>query len=775
MKKLLTLLTTLMLLFAITQSAMAQSYYMVGQLLKSNVKDWSEKNEDGYKFETTDNVNYSCTVYNTTANFDFRFRIGTEGNSKPTSYHPITVETSGTHKNGRLLKKDEPVTDMEKSTSDNYWYFIMEAYNSYTFHFNARTKSLYVTKGTTLGKAKDFDLVAEFTNAAGTTVQKMIVPFIESRVRKERDEEMHYSDILATAAFKDEQLPGKKGDKIRIYARKRDDNSITLNPATDGSTFGENLQPAGAKYSSIQSYHTESFVINRPGNAFVITKGSGVSYTVALNLGGEIKTTTKGTSGKNNNISHYVKANSLSLFINKSMSKVYKDYAESKGQKYDEKTANFYLIGAMDGKNYKYKKDDAKLMERRVYTNPITNETDSIVYTRLVQWNDANPNGLWFSFAPEIIYDLGLNWAPSDPYDGNSAWNHIARAQVQDEYDATAQYGCMNISGNYGEVLCNGEQALNPKVKDPKYKYYVVRFNVTTSTYRLIFYEENPVVIKRSKNKFIRTFSSNTSWDLPKDGKVKVKAYVVHSYDKEGKGGLKSQGVMELREINYIPAEMGVVLIADGKGVTADELKVNLVSKWDGFATTQEDLWVKKDDYHGQPFNNYLVGLSTDGMFVTEGDFDEAENKYVNRNFALNWFSNTKTGKALKAAGTPGLEDKPNRDAGDSDYLGFFRLKGNIQKEYAYLQLSKDVVDYNLQLTGGKKENSKDIQEADVKLSPNFGMIFDTDFDFVTGINSVSDVKKNGNNGCYTLQGVKVQRPTAPGLYIMNGKKVIVK
>lgn len=769
MKKLLTLLTTLMLLFAITQSAMAQSYYMVGQLLKSNVKDWSEKNEDGYKFETTDNKNYSCTVYNTTADFDFRFRIGTDGNSKPTSYHPITVETSGTHKNGHLLKKDKPVTDMEKSTSDNYWYFIMEAYNSYTFHFNAETKSLHVTKGTTLGKAKDFDLVAEFTNAAGTTVQKMIVPFIESRVRKERDEEMHYSDILATAAFKDEQLPGKKGDKIRIYARKRDDNSITLNPATDGSTFGENLQPAGAKYSSIQSYHTESFVINRPGNAFVITKGSGVSYTVALNLGGEIKTTTEKTSGKNNNISHYVKANSLSLFINKSMSEVYKNYLKDKGKTYDETTANFYLIGAMDGKTYKYKKDEAKQMERTVYKNHITNETDSIVYTSLVKWETADPSGLWFSFAPEFIYDLGLNWAPSSPYDANSAWNHIARAQVQDEYDATAQYGCMNLSGNYGDVLCNGEQALNPKVKDPKYKYYVVRFNVTTSTYRLIFYEENPVVIKRSKNKFIRTYSSNANWDLPTDGTVK--AYVVHSYADGENGGLKSQGVMKLREIKYIPAEMGVVLVADGKGVTAGEIEVNLVSKWDGFATTQEDLWVKKDDYHGQPFNNYLVGLSTDGMFVTEGDFDEAENKYVNRNFALNWFSNTKTGKALKAAGTPGLKDKPNGDAGDSDYLGFFRLKGNIQKEYAYLQLSKDVVDYNLQLTGSKE----DVQVADVKLSPNFGMVFDTDFDFVTGINSVSDVKKNSNNGCYTLQGVKVQRPTAPGLYIMNGKKVIVK
>lgn len=744
---------------------------MIGQLLNAS---WSDRNENGYEFEKIDDENYSCTVYNTTADFDFRFRIGTDGNSKPTSYHPITVETSGTHKNGRLLKKDEPVTDMEKSTSDNYWYFIMEAYNSYTFHFNARTKSLYVTKGTTLGKAKDFDLVAEFTNAAGTTVQKMIVPFIESRVRKERDEEMHYSDILATAAFKDEQLPGKKGDKIRIYARKRDDNSITLNPATDGSTFGENLQPAGAKYSSIQSYHTESFVINRPGIAFVITKGSGVSYTVALNLGGEIKTTTKETSGKNNNISHYVKANSLSLFINKSMSKVYKDYAESKGKNYDEKTAKFYLIGAMDGKNYKYKKDDAKLMERRVYTNPITNETDSIVYTSLVQWNDANPNGLWFSFAPEIIYDLGLNWAPSDPYDGNSAWNHIARAQVQDEYDATAPYGCMNLSGNYSNVLCNGEQALNPKVKDPDYKYYVVRFNVTTSTYRLIFYKENPVVIKRSKNKFIRTFSSNANWDLPADGKVK--AYVVHSFDKDAtNGGKESQGVMRLREITYIPAEMGVVLVGNGTEGTGDEMKVTLRSRWTDLVTSENmrELWKNKDKYPGETFKNYLVGLPTDGADITEGDYDEEHHCYVDRNFALNWFSNTKTGQSLK--GTLNLAEQANGDAGTDDYLGFFRLKGKVNKEYAYLKLPKSVVDYDLQLTGGKKENDKDIKEWDAKLSPNFALAFDTDFGTVSGINSLSNTKKNVNNSCYTLQGVKVQRPTAPGLYIMNGKKVIVK
>lgn len=713
---------------------------------------------------TTDNKIYSYTVNNDKAdNYEFRFRIGTNDNTKAKAYHPKDedVEIKGDHKNGYKLELSTEA-EMDQSLSDNYWYATLEARHSYTFTFDAENKTIiYKDKGDDgLGKAKNYELVVSY----GTT--EKVLPFSESRFRKERNPAMPYSTDLSTVGFKDEWLPGKAGDQIRIYARKTTDHSYTLNPAVDESTFGAELQPTDAKFSSIKSYKTEEFVTGHPENAYIITKGSGVSYTVALNLGGEIKTTTKTTSGANNNISHYVKGKSLSLYVNKSMSEVYSDHSSS----YKKDNEEFYLIGALTGGAYKKEKADAKKMERKVYINPITNKTDSVVYTSVIKWEGTTASSLWFAFAPEYLYnDNSLTWTSSDPYSPKSRWNYIARAQVQDEYDATAQYGCMNLSGTKGDVLCNGEQALNPKVKD-EYSYYMVRFNVTTSTYRLIFYKENPVIIKRSKNKFIRTYCSNASWDLPTDGKVK--AYVVHSYDKEGNGGLKSQGVMKLREIKYIPAEMGVVLIADGTGVTADELEVNLVSKWDGFATTQEDLWVKTYSDH---FNNYLVGLSTDGMFVSEGDFDEAENKYVNRNFALNWFSNTKTGKALKAAGTTGLEDKANGEAGDNDYLGFFRLKGNIQKEYAYLQLSKDVVDYNLQLTGSKKENRKDIQEADVKLSPNFGMIFDTDFDFVTGINSVSDVKKNSNNGCYTLQGVKVQRPTAPGLYIMNGKKVIVK
>lgn len=738
------------------------SYYLIGKLLNDH---WSDDNNKGYKLTTTDNKIYSYTVNNDKAdNYEFRFRIGTNDNTKATAYHPKdgTVETIGDHKNGYKLELSTEAAGMEQSESDNYWYATLEARHSYTFTFDAEKKTIkYKDKGDDgLGKAKNYELVFSY----GTT--EKVLPFSESRLRKERNATMPYSTDLSTVGFKDEWLPGKKDDKIRIYARKKDDPSYTLNPAVDESTFGVELQPTDANYSSIKSYKTEEFVTGHPENAYIIKKGSGVSYTVALNLGGEIKTTTKTTSGANNNISHYVKGKSLSLYVNKSMSEVYKAHSSS----YNAETEDFYLIGALTGRDYKKEKADAQKMEREVYLNPITNKTDSVVYTSVIRWEGTTASNLWFAFAPEYLYnDNSLTWESSDPYSDKSRWNYIARAQVQDEYDATAQYGCMNLSGTKGDVLCNGEQALNPKVKEADYKYYMVRFNVTTSTYRLIFYKENPVIIKRSKNKFIRTFCSNANWDLPAGGKVK--AYVVHSFDENTKEGLESQGVMKLREIKYIPAEMGVVLVADGTSVTADEIKVNLVSKWDGYVTNKEELWV--NNYKAEKFNNYLVGLSTDGMFVTEGDYDETSHKYVNRNFALNWFSNTKKGKELEERKEVDFTVKENGDASDADYLGFFRLKGDIQKEYAYLQLSNKVVDYDLQLTGEKEDDI--VKNADSKLSPNFGMVFDTDFDFVTGINSVSDVKKNSNNGCYTLQGVKVQRPTAPGLYIMNGKKVIVK
>jgi hypothetical protein len=53
---------------------------------------------------------------------------------------------------------------------------------------------------------------------------------------------------------------------------------------------------------------------------------------------------------------------------------------------------------------------------------------------------------------------------------------------------------------------------------------------------------------------------------------------------------------------------------------------------------------------------------------------------------------------------------------------------------------------------------------------------FDMSFDNTTGIQSVSDVRRQMSDAWYTLDGRKLQgQPTTKGVYIVNGKKTIIK
>lgn len=45
----------------------------------------------------------------------------------------------------------------------------------------------------------------------------------------------------------------------------------------------------------------------------------------------------------------------------------------------------------------------------------------------------------------------------------------------------------------------------------------------------------------------------------------------------------------------------------------------------------------------------------------------------------------------------------------------------------------------------------------------------------LTGINTVEGNKKDDDNVYYTLSGVRVINPTEKGIYIKNGRKVIIR
>lgn len=268
---------------------------------------------------------------------------------------------------------------------------------------------------------------------------------------------------------------------------------------------------------------------------------------------------------------------------------------------------------------------------------------------------------------------------------------------------------------------------------------------------------------------FIRTYSNSVAMEPAKDN---VKVYAAYKYGKPGNAkDPQSQGTVYLRQLKYIPANMGVVLVgevpADGY---KDGAKVDfyLKEKTEDLLpdNNYEALWTKADDYAGQEWNNYLKPTV---MAIDElGNADtDADGKILHRFFGLANFHSTKYYK--------------ENQTGD-DYIGFFRLTPNgrsdANKAYLSIPANKTVdggvgatfgfIDFNGQFLGNETDDPKNPSLA------KMAIVFD-DEDDGGSTTTVTEVKPNStddNASFYTLQGVKVSRPVK-GVYIHNGKKFI--
>ena len=269
--------------------------------------------------------------------------------------------------------------------------------------------------------------------------------------------------------------------------------------------------------------------------------------------------------------------------------------------------------------------------------------------------------------------------------------------------------------------------------------------------------------------KFIRTYSNSVAMEPAKDN---VKVYAAYKYEKPEKvEDSYSQGKVYLRQLKYIPANMGVVLVGEvpADGYT-DGAKVNfyLKEKTDDLLpdNNYEALWTKADDYVNDEWNNYLKPTVTAIDNLGNADTD-ADGKILHRFFGLANFHSTKYYK--------------ENHTGD-DYIGFFRLteNGRSGANKAYLSIPANTVvdggvgvkfgyiDYNGQFIGNETDDPKNPSLA------KMAIVFD-DEDDGGSTTTVTEVKPNstyGNASFYTLQGVKVSRPVK-GVYIHNGKKFI--
>ena len=381
-------------------------------------------------------------------------------------------------------------------------------------------------------------------------------------------------------------------------------------------------------------------------------------------------------------------------------------------------------------------------------------------------------------------HDAGQNWGETD--NNISSNKGFARPTYDNAADAD-NHSCMPDDANdvqFRKTAREDEEGFGsttPNQKD-------ILWNRPAGIWTIRFYPEldkdgkdiSRYTISETKvikmpftyclGKFIRTYSSNVAMAPVHDN---VKVYEAYKYGTPVNAeNPQSQGTVYLRQLKYIPANMGVVLVGEvpeggsfSDGAKLDfslmEAPAEMPLEGDNYTA----VWTKADEYAGQEWNNYLKPTITAIDNLGNADTD-ADGKILHRFFGLANFHSTNYYKQYQT--------------GD-DYIGFFRLTQNGRSEAnkAYLSIPANTVvdggvgakfgyiDFNGQFLG----NETDLNNQSLA---KMAIVFDDEDDggSTTAITEVKPNSTDGNASFYTLQGVKVSRPVK-GVYIHNGKKFI--
>ena len=387
---------------------------------------------------------------------------------------------------------------------------------------------------------------------------------------------------------------------------------------------------------------------------------------------------------------------------------------------------------------------------------------------RFVANNDAHQN--WGETDGNISSNTGF---ARPTYDAADDGNHSCMADDPNDvqFRTTAredEEGFGSTTPNQKDILWNRPEGI-----------WTVRFypeldkdDKDISRYTISETKVIKIPFTRCVGKFIRTYSNNVAMAPVNDN---VKVYEAYKYEKtENTKDPQSQGTVYLRQLKYIPANMGVVLVGEvpegGTFSDGDKLDFSLMEAPAADMLEEGDyytaLWTKADDYVNDEWNNYLQPTVTANDNLGNADTD-ADGKILHRFFGLANFHSTNYYK--------------ENQTGD-DYIGFFRLTQNGQSgaNKAYLSIPANTVvddgagakfgyiDFNGQFLGNETDDPSNPSLA------KMAIVFD-DEDDGGSTTTVTEVKPNStddNASFYTLQGVKVSRPVK-GVYIHNGKKFI--
>ena len=263
-------------------------------------------------------------------------------------------------------------------------------------------------------------------------------------------------------------------------------------------------------------------------------------------------------------------------------------------------------------------------------------------------------------------------------------------------------------------------------------------------------------IYNKGEYKFLRTWSAKRAWKISN----KVDVFVVNNLvEEESVVKLSLQDISkddETGRYHIIPANTGVILAT--KNAASEIIGAHFVARQN--YTSYNELVIPMEEYApGYKYegkDNLLIPL-----YVSEVIPTSDENSY---NYLFAYYNARIATKDDKYA--------------ESDYLlGFWLSNGGspYQSNSSYLPVPKKTAE-TMKYLGTEKISFNTTNGSSAKKVPALLFDFTKVGNSTTGIDEVVNQSAKLNDGkYYTLSGQQVEKPTAGGIYIHNGRKFVVK
>ena len=317
-------------------------------------------------------------------------------------------------------------------------------------------------------------------------------------------------------------------------------------------------------------------------------------------------------------------------------------------------------------------------------------------------------------------------------------WNRPAGRWTVRLYFYTRNVDGKDVTDYYYTITANNDLVLRD-FKDVKYKNEGNRDILLTGEYR-----------------FFRTWSDHKAWKVSKD----VDIFIVDKMT-EGTNSVEFslKKISGSKTANVIPADEGVIL-ATKKDATSIEGGGKFCER--PSLTSYNTLVIPMEEYTGEETiadykDNLLEKMVEAGVVPT---YNETTDEY---NYLFGFFRANK-----------GMNETSFKD--NQFLLGFWLSKGAglFYSNSAYLPVNSATA---AKMKLGTKYGQFEPNPATGKSMYIPALLFDfANVGGTTGINEVVNQSTKLNDGkYYTLSGQQVEKPTAGGIYIHNGRKFVVK